>query len=91
MSSGGPLLDTRARVIGINTAMIFGAQGLSFSIPVDTAKWVVGQLMTGGRVKRSWLGLVGQNRPIPRHLQRRHALRGASQPQGERRRPGQNH
>jgi S1-C subfamily serine protease len=73
-NSGGPLLDTRARVIGINTAMIFGAQGLSFSIPVDTAKWVVGQLMTVGRVKRSWLGLVGQNRPIPRHLQRRHAL-----------------
>ncbi len=73
-NSGGPLLDSRARVIGINTAMIFGAQGLSFSIPVDTAKWVVGQLMTGGRVKRSWLGLVGQNRPIPRHLQRRHAL-----------------
>jgi S1-C subfamily serine protease len=73
-NSGGPLLDTRARVIGINTAMIFGAQGLSFSIPVDTAKWVVGQLMTAGRVKRSWLGLVGQNRPIPRHLQRRHSL-----------------
>jgi S1-C subfamily serine protease len=73
-NSGGPLLDTRARVIGINTAMIFGAQGLSFSIPVDTAKWVLGQLMTGGRVKRSWLGLVGQNRPIPRHLQRRHSL-----------------
>jgi S1-C subfamily serine protease len=73
-NSGGPLLDTRARVIGINTAMIFGAQGLSFSIPVDTAKWVVGQLMTSGRVKRSWLGLVGQNRPIPRTLQRRHAL-----------------
>ena len=73
-NSGGPLVDTRARVIGINTAMIYGAQGLSFSIPVDTAKWVMGQLMTTGRVKRSWLGLVGQNRPIPRQLQRRHAL-----------------
>jgi S1-C subfamily serine protease len=73
-NSGGPLLDARARVIGINTAMIYGAQGLSFSIPVDTAKWVMTQLMSVGRVKRSWLGLVGQNRPIPRHLQRRHAL-----------------
>src|SRR5262249_3422162 len=73
-NSGGPLPDTSARGIGINTAMIYGAQGLSFSIPVDTAKWVVGQLMTTGRVRRGWLGLVGQNRPIPRQLQRRHAL-----------------
>jgi S1-C subfamily serine protease len=73
-NSGGPLLDSGGRVIGINTAMIFGAQGISFSVPVDTAKWVVGQLMTAGRVRRSWLGLVGQNRPIPRYLKRRHAL-----------------
>jgi S1-C subfamily serine protease len=72
-NSGGPLVDTRARVIGINTAMIFGAQGLSFAVPVDTAKWVIGQLMTAGRVRRSWLGIAAQNRRIdPRvrhHLQ----------------------
>ena len=73
-NSGGPLVDSRGCVVGINTAMIFGAQGISFSVPVDTAKWVVGQLMTSGRVRRSWLGLVGQNRPIPRYLKRRHAL-----------------
>ncbi|HEX6836831.1 MAG TPA: trypsin-like peptidase domain-containing protein, partial [Polyangia bacterium] len=40
-NSGGPLVDTRARVIGVNTAMIFGAQGISFAVPIDTAKWVV--------------------------------------------------
>ncbi len=51
-NSGGPLVDTRARVIGVNTAMIFGAQGISFAVPIDTAKWVVGQIMTQGRVRR---------------------------------------
>jgi S1-C subfamily serine protease len=69
-NSGGPLVDSRARVIGINTAVILGAQGISFSIPVDTAKWVVGQLMQNGRVRRSYLGIVGQNRPLPRGLER---------------------
>ena len=61
-NSGGPLVDTRGLVVGVNTAMIFGAQGISFSVPVDTARFVVGQLMTLGRVKRSWLGVVAQNR-----------------------------
>lgn len=61
-NSGGPLCDSHGRVVGINTAMIFGAQGISFSVPIDTAKWVVGQLMTTGRVRRSHLGIVAQNR-----------------------------
>jgi S1-C subfamily serine protease len=69
-NSGGPLCDSAGRVVGINTAMIFGAQGLSFSVPIDLAKWVVGHLMTKGRVVRSLLGLTGQNRPIDRRLQR---------------------
>jgi S1-C subfamily serine protease len=69
-NSGGPLADSGGRVIGINTAMIFGAQGLSFSVPVDTAKWVVGHLMTGGRVRRSHLGITVQRRPIDRRLSR---------------------
>jgi S1-C subfamily serine protease len=72
-NSGGPLVDTRARVIGVNTAMIFGAQGISFAVPIDTARWVIGQIMTSGRVRRSWLGIVAQNRRIDprvrRHLQ----------------------
>ena len=73
-NSGGPLVDSRGRVVGINTAMILGAQGISFSIPVDTAKWVVGQLMTVGRVQRGYLGIAGQNRPLERGLARRLGL-----------------
>jgi S1-C subfamily serine protease len=69
-NSGGPLVDSRARVIGVNTAMIFGAQGISFAVPIDTAKWVVGQLMTQGRVRRSWLGIVAQNRRIDPRVKR---------------------
>jgi S1-C subfamily serine protease len=61
-NSGGPLVDTHGRVVGINTAMIFGAQGISFSVPIDTAKWALQQLMSHGRVQRSWLGVVAQNR-----------------------------
>jgi S1-C subfamily serine protease len=69
-NSGGPLVDTRSRVIGINTAVIFGAQGISFAVPVDTAKWVVGQLMTRGKVRRSWLGVVAQTRKIDPRIRR---------------------
>jgi S1-C subfamily serine protease len=61
-NSGGPLCDSRGRVIGINTAIILGAQGLSFSVPSSTASWVVGQIMQHGRVRRAWLGVVLQNR-----------------------------
>jgi S1-C subfamily serine protease len=61
-NSGGPLVDSRGRVVGINTAMIFGAQGLSFSVPANTAEWVVGQLMTRGKVRRSFLGVGAQTR-----------------------------
>jgi len=73
-NSGGPLVDSRGRIVGINTAMILGAQGISFSVPIDTAKWVVGHLMTTGRVRRGWLGILGQNRPIDRRLARHLAL-----------------
>jgi S1-C subfamily serine protease len=70
-NSGGPLVDSRGRVVGVNTAIILGAQGISFSVPIDTAKWVVAELMTAGRVRRGWLGIAGQNRPVPRELARR--------------------
>lgn len=69
-NSGGPLVDSRGRVIGINTAMIFMAQGISFSVPVSTAKWVVGELVKHGKVRRSTLGIAGQVRPIDRRVQR---------------------
>src|SRR5206468_10529781 len=49
-NSGGPLVDSHGRVVGINTAVILGAQGISFSVPIDTARWVIGQLMSAGRV-----------------------------------------
>jgi len=77
-NSGGPLVDSRARVVGINTAIILGAQGISFSVPVDTAKWVVGELMSVGRVRRGWLGIAGQNRPVDRELARRLELTHSS-------------
>ena len=73
-NSGGPLVDSRARVVGINTAMIMGAQGLSFAVPVDTARWILGELMQHGRVRRGVLGLAGQVRPLDRRLARRHSL-----------------
>jgi S1-C subfamily serine protease len=77
-NSGGPLVDSRGRVVGVNTAIILGAQGISFSVPVDTAKWVVAELMTTGRVRRGWLGIAGQNRPLPKDLARRLGLDHAS-------------
>ena len=67
-NSGGPLVDSRGRVIGINTAMIFSAQAISFAIPINTAKWVVGELVRYGRVKRAFLGIVAQLRPLSRRF-----------------------
>src|SRR5213593_474565 len=73
-NSGGPLVDTRARVVGINTAIIAMAQGISFAVPIDTAKRVVSELLAHGHVRRAYLGLVGQTRPIDRLVARRYAL-----------------
>jgi S1-C subfamily serine protease len=70
-NSGGPLVDSRGRVVGINTAVILGAQGLSFAVPVDTAKWVVTELLRHGKVLRAFLGIGGQTRPLDRRRQRR--------------------
>jgi S1-C subfamily serine protease len=68
-NSGGPLVDSRGRVIGINTAMIYMAQGISFSIPINTARWVVSELVIHGRVRRAYLGIGAQPRPVNRRLQ----------------------
>ena len=74
-NSGGPLLDARGRVVGINTAIIALAQGIGFSIPSNTAKWVVSQLLTLGRVRRSYLGIVGYQRLLDRRIVRFHKLK----------------
>jgi S1-C subfamily serine protease len=77
-NSGGPLVDSSGRVVGINTAIIAMAQGLSFAIPIDTATWVIGELLAHGRVRRAWLGLAAQTRPLDRSLGRRLEVVGAS-------------
>jgi S1-C subfamily serine protease len=69
-NSGGPLVDSRAQVIGINTAVIQNAQGLSFAIPVDTAAWVLTELILHGRISRLHLGISAQARPLQRRVQR---------------------
>ncbi len=69
-NSGGPLVDSRGRVIGINTAVIRGAQGICFSVAANTALYVLGQVLQHGRVRRASLGIEGATTPIPRHVAR---------------------
>jgi S1-C subfamily serine protease len=73
-NSGGPLVDSRGRVIGINTAIIQPAQGICFAIPINMAKHVLPQLMQHGRVVRGYLGLHGRVVPIPQALARKYEL-----------------
>jgi S1-C subfamily serine protease len=75
-NSGGPLVDSRGRVVGINTAIIAMAQGIGFAIPSATARWVVSQLLLHGRVRRGFLGLAGKARPLERRVVRFYQLSG---------------
>jgi S1-C subfamily serine protease len=76
-NSGGPLLDTRAQVVGVNTAIVAGAQSLCFSVPSDTARWVVSELLRHGHVRRAWLGIVAQTVALPRRSMLHHRLEAA--------------
>jgi S1-C subfamily serine protease len=69
-NSGGPLADSRGRVVGVNTAAILPGQGISFAIPMATASWVAARLIQEGRVRRSILGISGESQPLPRPLVR---------------------
>ena len=73
-NSGGPLVDARGRVIGVNTAMIMPAQGICFAIASNTAAFVMTKLIHEGRVHRSYLGVAGQNVPLHRRVVRYHGL-----------------
>ena len=73
-SSGGPLVNSRGEVVGVNTAMILPAQGICFATSVDTAKYVAGRLIRDGKVSRSYIGLAGQNVPVPRRIVRYYNL-----------------
>ncbi len=77
-NSGGPLVTTHGEVIGVNTAMIQPAQGLSFAIASNTARFVAAKLIRDGRIRRSYIGVAGQNVPVPRAIARAHAVAVAS-------------
>ncbi len=73
-SSGGALVNSKGEVIGINTAIIYPAQGLCFAIPINTVKRVIGMLMSYGRVSRGYLGIIARSIPLQRRIVRRFNL-----------------
>jgi S1-C subfamily serine protease len=77
-NSGGPLVDSHGAVIGVNTAIIPGAQGICFATASDTVQWVMGQLLSHGRVRRAWLGVAGATATLARRIANYHGLANAT-------------
>jgi len=73
-NSGGPLVTSAGRIVGVNTAIIAGSQGLSFSVPISTVMTVLPPLLRDGRVRRGYLGIAGQDVPLLRRVTRFHRL-----------------
>jgi len=73
-NSGGPLVDSQGRVVGVNTATIMGAQGICFAIGADTAEFVASHLIRDGKIRRSYVGLLGQGVPLHRRIVRYYDL-----------------
>jgi S1-C subfamily serine protease len=76
-SSGGPLVDGDGRVIGINTAIAIGSQGLCFAVPSNTASFVASEILSHGRVRRAWLGVAAQEVWLPAKVARDQGLAAA--------------